>query len=161
MTEEYTKEQLYALEQFLNAQDVHTTYNINNRVPVLGSDVELKKLSSNLYEEKQSVWRLGLDDSKHAFLDIPCHIYEEGYFIRIPKEILDNIENIVKEDERIQLDYEIDYREETLENVYELGDPNIPDYIIEQCFDHLTQESGLLQRYTPSSSRTGCNSSMM
>ena len=136
MTEEYTEEQLYALEEFLNAEDVHTTYNINNRVPVLGSGVELKKLSSNFYEAKWSVWRLGLDDSKHELLNCPCHIYEEGYVIRIPKKILDNIENIVKEDERTQLDYEIDYREETLENAYELGDPNIPDYIIEQCFDH-------------------------
>ena len=46
MTEEYTEEQLYALGEFLGTLDVHATHNINNRVPALSSDVELKKLSS-------------------------------------------------------------------------------------------------------------------
>ena len=141
MTEEYTKEQLYALDRFLGTLDVHTTYNINNRVPVLSSDVELKKLSSNLYEAEWTVWRLALDGSKLKGLNIPCDLYEEIYFIQITSEILDNIENIVKEDESTQLDYEIDYTKEIILNECELGDPRIPDYIIEECIYHYEVDS--------------------
>ena len=136
MTKGYTKEQLYDLDRFLGTLDVHAIHNINNRVPVLSSDVELKKLSSNLYEAEWTVWRLALDGSKLKGLNIPCNLYEEIYFIQITSEILDNIENIVKEDESTQLDYEIDYTKEIILNECELGDPRIPDYIIEQCFYH-------------------------